>query len=153
MAHCYGHIHGLRATSLRSFTVYGPWGRPDMACFMFAEKILAGGTLPIFGASKVMRNLTYIDDIVKGVACIATSAAGDPVEHAELFNMGNHRPLTALAFVEALSAALGREARLGFLLMQPGDVPVTCANVDCLRKRVGFEPDRPLADGLESFVR
>lgn len=153
MAHCYSHIHGLRATGLRFFTVYGPWGRPDMACFMFAEKILAGHALPIFASGKLMRDFTYIDDIVEGVVRMAASDADDNAGRAEIFNIGNHQPVSVLEFVGLLSAALRREARLEFLPMQPGDVYVTSANVDRLRERIGFEPNTPLAAGLEAFVR
>jgi UDP-glucuronate 4-epimerase len=151
MAHAYGQVHGLRATGLRFFTVYGPWGRPDMAYFSFAERIVAGRPLPIFAEGKLLRDFTYIDDVVEGVVRIATAPA--PLDGAsEIFNIGNHRPVSVLAFVAVLSAALGREARLEFLPMQPGDVRATAADVTKLRERVGFEPDTPLEDGLAAFV-
>jgi len=152
MAHAYAHVHGLRATGLRFFTVYGPWGRPDMAYFSFAERIVAGRALPIFAEGKLLRDFTYIDDIVEGVVRIATAPAPPDAAESEVFNIGNHRPVSVLAFVETLSAALGREATLEFLPMQPGDVRATAADVTRLRERVGFQPDTRLEDGLAAFV-
>jgi len=152
MAHAYSHLYGLRATGLRFFTVYGPWGRPDMAYFSFAEKILAGQPLPVFGGGTLQRDFTYIDDIVEGVARLALSLAiaGQPAH--EVFNIGNHQPVSVLAFIELLAEHLGIKPQLQMLPMQPGDVSMTCADVDKLRARVGFEPSTPLREGLGRFV-
>ncbi len=152
MAHAYSHLYGLRATGLRFFTVYGPWGRPDMAYFSFAQKICARQPLPVFGHGTLQRDFTYIDDIVEGVVRLAASPplAGAPAH--EVFNIGNHQPVTVLKFIETLAAQLGIEPVLQMLPMQPGDVTITCADVDKLRERVGFEPSTPLAEGLRRFV-
>jgi UDP-glucuronate 4-epimerase len=152
MAHAYSHVHGLRATGLRFFTVYGPWGRPDMAYFSFAEKIHAGKALPVFAEGKLQRDFTYIDDIVEGVVRLALSARPDGAPAHEVFNIGNHTPVTVLEFIRTLSELMGRRPKLQFLPMQPGDVPVTCADVDKLHARVGFQPSTPLRDGLARFV-
>jgi UDP-glucuronate 4-epimerase len=152
MAHAYSHVHGLRATGLRFFTVYGPWGRPDMAYFSFAEKILAGEALPVFAEGKLQRDFTYIDDIVEGVVRLALSARPDGAPAHEVFNIGNHTPVTVLEFIRTLSELIGRQPELQFLPMQPGDVPVTCADVDKLHARVGFQPSTPLREGLARFV-
>jgi UDP-glucuronate 4-epimerase len=152
MAHAYSHIHGLRATGLRFFTVYGPWGRPDMAYFSFAEKIRAGESLPVFAGGTLQRDFTYIDDIVEGVARLALSVRPDGTPAHEVFNIGNHTPVTVLEFIRTLSQLMGRQPDLQFLPMQPGDVPVTCANVDKLHARVGFQPSTPLREGLARFV-
>jgi UDP-glucuronate 4-epimerase len=152
MAHTYAHLYGLPCTGLRFFTVYGPWGRPDMAYFSFAEKILAGDPLPVFGGGTLQRDFTYIDDIVEGVVRLALSPPmqGAPVH--EVFNIGNHSPVTVLAFIEILAGHLGMQPQLQLLPMQPGDVSMTCADVDKLRERIGFEPSTSLREGLGRFV-
>ena len=152
MAHAYSHLYGLRATGLRFFTVYGPWGRPDMAYFSFADKLRAGLPLPVFGHGALQRDFTYIDDIVEGVARIALAAAPADAPRHEIFNIGNPRPVTVLEFIETLAAQLGVEPALQMLPPQPGDVTMTCADVTRLRERVGFEPSTPLAVGLRRFV-
>jgi UDP-glucuronate 4-epimerase len=123
-----------------------------MAYFSFAEKILAGQPLPVFGGGTLQRDFTYIDDIVEGVARLALSpaVAGEPAH--EVFNIGNHQPVSVLAFIELLAEHLGIEPQLQMLPMQPGDVSMTCADVDKLRARVGFEPSTPLREGLGRFV-
>jgi UDP-glucuronate 4-epimerase len=150
MAHAYGRVHGLRSTGVRYFTVYGPWGRPDMAYFSFAERIVAGRPLPIFAEGKLLRDFTFIDDVVEATIRLAT--ATHPCEVSEVFNVGNHRPVSVLTFVELLSTALGRQASLEFLPMQRGDVRATAADVTKLRGRVGVEPNTDLAHGLSVFV-
>jgi UDP-glucuronate 4-epimerase len=152
MAHAYGQVHGMRCTGLRFFTVYGPWGRPDMAYFSFARKLVAGEALPIFADGLLQRDFTYIDDIAEGVVrmVLTSRRSGDP--SAEIYNIGNHQPVTVLAFVDTLASLLGVKPRLDFLPMQAGDVPMTCADVDKLRSRVGFEPATPLQEGLARFV-
>jgi UDP-glucuronate 4-epimerase len=152
MAHAYGRVHGLRSTGVRYFTVYGPWGRPDMAYFSFAERIVAGRPLPVFAEGKLLRDFTYIDDVVEATVRLATATTAG-VGSSEIFNIGNHRPVSVVAFVELLAAALGCKATLQFLPMQPGDVPATAADVAKLRERIDFEPDTSLADGLAAFVR
>jgi UDP-glucuronate 4-epimerase len=152
MAQSYSHVHRLRATGLRFFTVYGPWGRPDMAYFSFAQKIMAGQSLPVFAQGLLRRDFTYIDDIVEGVTRMVLTELQSGERLHEIYNIGNHSPVTVLRFVELLSAALGQTARLEFLPMQPGDVSVTCADVAKLRDRVGFEPATPLEVGLARFV-
>lgn len=152
MAHAYSHVHNLRCTGLRFFTVYGPWGRPDMAYFSFAQKLIAGEALPIFSDGLLQRDFTYIDDIAEGVVRLALSSRRLEDPPAEIFNIGNHNPVTVLDFVDTLASLLNVKPRLDFLPMQPGDVPMTCADVDKLRARVGFEPATPLREGLASFV-
>jgi UDP-glucuronate 4-epimerase len=153
MAHAYSHIHGMRCTALRFFTVYGPWGRPDMAYFKFAQRLVAGQALPVFADGLLQRDFTYIDDIAQGVArlTLAPRRTEDPAH--DIFNIGNHQPVTVLDFIQTLSGLLGVRPKLEFLPMQPGDVPITCANVDKLRARVGFEPSTPLHEGLAKFVQ
>ena len=153
MAHAYSHVHGMRCTGLRFFTVYGPWGRPDMAYFSFAQRLVAGNALPVFADGMLQRDFTYIDDIAEGVIRLALSQRriDDPTH--EIFNIGNHQPVTVLEFIRTLSSLLGVSPKLEFLPMQPGDVRTTHANVDKLRARVGFEPATPLREGLAKFVQ
>jgi UDP-glucuronate 4-epimerase len=152
MAHAYSHLHGMRCTGLRFFTVYGPWGRPDMAYFSFAQKLVTGSALPVFADDLLQRDFTCIDDITEGVARLALSQRRTDDPAHEIFNIGNHQPVTVLEFIETLSGLLGVTPKLDFLPMQPGDVHATCANVDKLRARVGFEPATPLREGLAKFV-
>ena len=152
MAHAYAHVHALRSTGLRFFTVYGPWGRPDMAYFSFAEKLARGEPLPVFAGGELLRDFTYVDDIVEGVVRIALAAAPAGAAASEIFNIGNHSPVRVLDFIDTLAGLMGVQPRLDFQPMQPGDVPVTCADVTRLRQRVGFEPSTPLAQGLARFV-
>ncbi|NJN00950.1 MAG: NAD-dependent epimerase/dehydratase family protein [Aquincola sp.] len=150
LAHAHAHVHGLRCTGLRFFTVYGPWGRPDMAYFSFAQRLVAGQPLPVFAGGELLRDFTYIDDIVEGVQRITLSPPA--AERSEIFNIGNHQPVRVLDFIATLAGLMGVEPTLDFLPMQVGDVPITCANVDKLRERVGFEPATPLHQGLAHFV-
>jgi len=152
MAHSYSHLYGLRATGLRFFTVYGPWGRPDMAYFSFAEKLLAGQPLPVFGHGALQRDFTYIGDIVEGVVRIALAPPPSLKPTHEIFNIGNHSPVNVLTFIDTLALHLGIEPVLQMLPAQPGDVTMTCADVTRLRERVGFEPSTPLDEGLRHFV-
>ena len=123
-----------------------------MACFSFAEKILAGQPLPVFGHGTLQRDFTYIDDIVEGVVRIALAPAATVTPPHEIFNIGNHRPESVLRLIETLSGHLGIQPVLQMLPAQPGDVSMTCADVDKLRQRVGFEPSTPLDEGLRRFV-
>ena len=165
MAHTYAHLYGLPATGLRFFTVYGPWGRPDMALFLFTRAILAGKPIDVFNQGKMRRDFTYIDDIVQGVVRTADRiAAPDPAWDAaapdpgispapyRVYNIGNHTPVELERFIAVLEEALGRKAVRHYLPMQPGDVPATCADVDDLRRDVGFAPATPLETGIARFV-
>ena len=165
MAHTYSHLYGLPATGLRFFTVYGPWGRPDMAPMLFARAILAGEPIRVFNHGQMQRDFTYIDDIVEGVIrCLdkpATANPGfdplqpDPATAAaphRLFNIGNARPTELLRFITVLEQALGREAIKDFHPLQPGDVLATAADTAALEAWVGFRPDTSLELGLERFA-
>jgi len=165
MAHTYSHLYGLPATGLRFFTVYGPWGRPDMAPMLFARAILAGEPIRVFNGGQMRRDFTYIDDIVEGVVrCLdkpaTADAAFDPlapnpataaVAH-RLFNIGSAHPKELLRFIEVLEQALGRKAIKQFEPMQPGDVVATAADTAALEAWVGFRPSTPLELGLECFA-
>lgn len=154
IAYSFSHLHGLPSTALRFFTVYGPWGRPDMAYFSFTEKILKGETILVFENGQLKRDFTYIDDIVEGVVRLllkrSVAVEGSP-PHA-IFNIGNHQPVTVMDFITTLEQALGVRAAVKFLPMQPGDVRATCADTDRLRDWVGFAPATPLEKGLARFA-
>lgn len=153
MAHSYSHLFGLPATGLRFFTVYGPWGRPDMAYFSFAEKMMRGAPIPVFADGLLTRDFTYIDDIVEGVVRLLfkpTPASATAAPHT-VFNIGNHAPVRVLDFIETLEQVMGVKADKQFLPMQPGDVPATHASIDKLKAWVGFAPTTPLHSGLASF--
>jgi UDP-glucuronate 4-epimerase len=165
MAHTYSHLYGLPATGLRFFTVYGPWGRPDMAPMLFARAILAGEPIRVFNHGQMQRDFTYIDDIVEGVIrCLDKPAIPDPsfdplhpnpataaVPH-RVFNIGNAQPTELLRFITVLEQALGREAIKDFQPMQPGDVVATAADTAALERWVGFRPHTPLEQGLAEFA-
>ncbi|MBK8525227.1 MAG: NAD-dependent epimerase/dehydratase family protein [Betaproteobacteria bacterium] len=155
MAHTYSHLFGLPTTGLRFFTVYGPWGRPDMAYFSFAKAILAGKPIDVFNHGHMRRDFTYIDDIVEGIIRVldkpATAEAAAPHAH-RVFNIGNHEPVALLEFIETLEQALGREAIKEFKPMQPGDVLATFADTAQLQAWVGFSPKTSLKDGIGKFV-
>jgi UDP-glucuronate 4-epimerase len=153
LAHSYSHLFGFAATGLRFFTVYGPWGRPDMAYFSFAQKMLKGEAIPVFAEGALKRDFTYIDDIVEAVVRVVAkpaAATGNAAPHA-VFNIGNHQPVRVLDFIAALEEAVGVRAKIQFLPMQPGDVPVTYADTSKLQEWVGFAPATPLRDGLGHF--
>jgi UDP-glucuronate 4-epimerase len=148
MAHTYTHLFGLPTTGLRFFTVYGPWGRPDMAAFLFARAIVAGKPIKVFNHGDMMRDFTYVDDIVEGVTRTLDKPNG-----YRLFNIGNHSPVRLLDFIGILEELLGKKAEKELLPLQPGDVPETYADVDALNQAVGFAPKTELRDGLTKFVR
>jgi UDP-glucuronate 4-epimerase len=165
MAHTYSHLYGLPCTGLRFFTVYGPWGRPDMALFLFTRAILENRPIQIFNHGRMQRDFTYIDDIVEGVVRVMAKLpqpnprwsgdAPDPgTSYApyRLYNIGNNSPVELMAFVEALEEALGMTAQKEFLDLQPGDVPATYADVDDLMQDVGFKPQTPIRTGIQRFV-
>ena len=165
MAHTYSHLYGLPATGLRFFTVYGPWGRPDMAPMLFARAILAGEAIKVFNHGKMQRDFTYIDDIVEGVLrCCDKPATSnlefdpmqpDPATAAaphRVFNIGNSQPTELLRFIEVMEQAFGREAIKDFQPMQPGDVVATAANTQALEAWVGFKPSTSIEEGIQHFA-
>ena len=154
MAYSYAHLYRIPSTGLRFFTVYGPWGRPDMAAWLFTDAILAGKPIRVFEQGRLRRDFTYIDDIVEGICRVVERPAppddsGAP--HA-LFNIGNHSPNTVNELIAIIEAAVGRQAERIELPMQPGDVEATFADVDRLRTATGFEPSTPLDVGMRRFV-
>lgn len=161
MAHTYSHLYGLPTTGLRFFTVYGPWGRPDMALFLFTRAILAGEPIDVFNHGQMQRDFTYIDDIVEGVVRVADRAPNSPdplavetLSHApyRIYNIGNHDPVPLLEMIRILEECLGREAVKRYLPLQPGDVPATYADISRLEADIGFHPATPLATGIKRFV-
>jgi len=165
MAHTYSHLYGLPTTGLRFFTVYGPWGRPDMALFLFTKAILEDQPIDVFNHGDMIRDFTFIDDIVEGVIRVLDRPAKpdpafdpkapDPATSNRpyrIFNIGNNRPVTLMEYIEALELALGRRAKMNLLPMQPGDVPATAANTDELDAWVGFRPATPVTEGVARFV-
>ena len=150
MSITYARLFGLASTGLRFFTVYGPWGRPDMAYFGFTRKILAGETIDVFGEGRMARDFTYVDDILDGIVGVMDHPAA-PGGH-RLFNIGDSRPVGLMAMIETLERALGRAAHKRFLPMQPGDVTATFADVSQLHALCGYAPKVPLAEGLPRFV-
>lgn len=153
-AHSYSHLYGLPTTGLRFFTVYGPWGRPDMAPMMFTKAILAGVPIRVFNGGKMRRDFTYVDDIVEGVVRIVEAppvAEGTAAPYA-VYNIGNHEAVELEEFIATLERMLGRTAIKAYAPMQSGDVPVTYASTELLFRRIGFAPRTPLAEGLARFV-
>jgi len=147
MAHVYSHLYGLKTTGLRYFTVYGPWGRPDMSPMLFASAILQGKPIQVFNHGDMQRDFTYIDDAVEGTLRVLDR----PTRYA-IYNIGNHQPVGLLDYIAALERAFGRQARLEMKPMQPGDVKATYADTAALRAAVGFAPSTPLAAGLARFA-
>lgn len=152
MAHTYSHLFGLPTTGLRFFTVYGPWGRPDMALFLFTKAILEGNPLHIYNGGKMKRDFTYIDDIVEGVIrLIPRKPQPDPTPY-KIYNIGNHSPVDLMTFIAAIEKKLGIIADKRFLPIQPGDVPETYADVTELMNDTGFKPDTPIETGIGHFI-
>ena len=165
MAHSYSHLYRLPVTGLRFFTVYGPWGRPDMSMFLFTKAILAGDTIDVFNNGQMRRDFTYIDDIVEGVVRVAdVIPVPDPGwngDHPDpgtskapyrLYNIGNNRPVQLMDMIATLEKKIGKEAKKRFLPLQPGDVPETHADVDALTEATGFAPSTSLEEGISRFV-
>ncbi len=165
MAHTYAHLYNLPVTGLRFFTVYGPWGRPDMALFIFTKKILEGSAIDIFNNGNHARDFTYIDDIVEGVIRTMDHTAvsnpdwdgssPDPATAKapyRVYNIGNNQPVKLMDFINHIEEAIGREAEKNFLPMQPGDVPETFADIDALKRDVDFQPNTPIQEGIAKFV-
>jgi UDP-glucuronate 4-epimerase len=165
MAHTYAHLYRLPCTGLRFFTVYGPWGRPDMALFLFTRAILEGRPIDVFNYGKMRRDFTFVDDIVEGVIRVTDNIATanpawngdvpDPGTSAapyRLYNIGNNNPVELMYLIETLEKALGKTAEKNLMPIQPGDVPATYADVEALTADVGFKPDTPIEVGVERFV-
>ena len=165
MAHTYSHLYGLCCTGLRFFTVYGPWGRPDMALFLFTKAITDGKPIKVFNHGNMQRDFTYIDDIIEGVVRVMARLPepnpawrgdnpdpGTSYAPYKLYNIGNNNPVELLEFIGEIETALGREAQKEFLDMQPGDVPATYADVDDLIQDVGFKPETSIATGIRQFI-
>lgn len=163
IAHSYSHLYGIPTTGLRFFTVYGPWGRPDMAPFLFTKAILAGEPIKVFNHGQMLRDFTYIDDIVEGVVRIQAvppkpnadwdgSDASSSFAPYKVFNIGNNQPVKLMTFIEAIEKATGKTAVKEFLPMQAGDVPATYADIDDLQAAVGFKPATPIEEGMQRFV-
>ena len=165
MAHTYSHLYQLPTTGLRFFTVYGPWGRPDMAMFLFTKAILEGRPIDVYNHGRMQRDFTYIDDIVDGIVRVMdkppqpdsewSSDAPDPSSSQapyKIYNIGNNQPVELTRFIEVLEACLGREAEKNLLPMQPGDVPATCADIDRLHRDVGFQPATSIEEGVARFA-
>ncbi len=165
MAHTYSHLYGLPTTGLRFFTVYGPWGRPDMALFLFTKAIVAGEPIDVFNHGKMRRDFTYIDDIVEGVVRTADNVAtpnpdwssdqpdpGTSRAPYRIYNIGNNSPVELMDFIHTIEEAVGKKAEINYMPMQPGDVPATYADVDDLTRDVGFRPATPIKTGITRFV-
>ena len=165
MAHSYSSLYGLPTTGLRFFTVYGPWGRPDMALFLFTKNILAGLPIDVFNEGHHQRDFTYVDDIVKGVAAAVDHvAAPDPKWDSDrpnpstssapfrIYNIGNQKPVALMRYIEVLERTLGRKAQKNLLPMQLGDIADTCADVEALARDVGYRPATDLETGVKHFV-
>ncbi len=166
MAHCYAHLYRIPCTGLRFFTVYGPWGRPDMALFIFTKAILEGKPIEVFNHGKMKRDFTYVDDIVEGIIRTLDHPAtpnpawngeqpdpGTSSAPARVYNIGNHQPVELLHFIDVLENALGKKAEKKLMPLQPGDVPATYADIDDLANDVGFKPATPIEEGIPRFVK
>jgi UDP-glucuronate 4-epimerase len=165
MAHTYSHLYGLPTTGLRFFTVYGPWGRPDMALFKFADAILAGRPIDVYNHGQMRRDFTYIDDIAEGVIRTADRTASGNSEWSgdspdpgtsrapyRIYNIGNNQPVELLYLIQVLEQCLGKTAEKNMMPMQLGDVPATFADIDDLARDVGFRPETPIEEGVRRFV-
>ncbi|MDY6792332.1 MAG: NAD-dependent epimerase [Thermodesulfobacteriota bacterium] len=165
MAHTYSHLYGLHCTGLRFFTVYGPWGRPDMALFLFTRAITEGKPIKVFNHGRMERDFTYIDDIVEGVVRIMgrlpqpdpawsgdNPDPGTSYANYKIYNIGNNHPVKLMEFIQTIEKVLGQEAQKEFLDLQPGDVPATYADIDDLINDVGFKPATPLEEGIKRFI-
>ena len=166
MAHTYSHLYGIPTTGLRFFTVYGPWGRPDMALFLFTEAIMKDEPIKVFNNGDMVRDFTYMDDITEGVLKV-TEDIPQPVGETDkvqdesysntapykVYNIGNSSPVQLMDFITAIENSLGKEAKKNFMEMQPGDVPRTEADVTDLEENLGYKPDTPVQKGIDSFIQ
>ena len=151
IGYTYAHLYGIPATGLRFFTVYGPWGRPDMAAFIFTRAILAGEPIRVFNHGEMWRDFTYVDDIVNGVVRVLDRPASAAPPHA-VYNLGNHRTEKLTDFIAEIEKALGRKAQYHFEPIQPGDVPRTYADITASQRDLGFEPATPISEGIPKFI-
>lgn len=151
MTHCYARLYGIPSTGLRFFTVYGPWGRPDMAAWIFTRKILAGEPIEVFNKGDMRRDFTYIDDIIQGVVAVVDHIPGGDVP-ATVYNLGNHRSEKLTDFIAMLEEALGKKADVILKPMQQGDVKETFADIEASRRDLGFEPTTSISEGIPRFV-
>lgn len=149
MAHTYSHLFGLQTVGLRFFTVYGPWGRPDMAMWLFTEAMLAGRPIKVFNHGKMRRDFTYIDDIVAGVVASIESTS---LDRYELFNIGHNHPEDLMELIRVLGESLGVQPAMDMLPMQPGDVPATYADITAIARKLGYKPTTPIREGIPRFV-
>ena len=165
MAHTYSHLYGLHCTGLRFFTVYGPWGRPDMALFLFSRAIMEEKPIKVFNHGKMQRDFTYIDDIIEGVVRIMGKLPepdkawngnnpdpGTSYTSYKIYNIGNNNPVELMKFIETIEKVLGKEAKKEFMDLQPGDVPATYADIEDLINDVGFKPATPIEEGIKRFI-
>src|SRR5690349_1843307 len=165
MAHTYSHLFNLPTTGLRFFTVYGPWGRPDMALFLFTKNILEGKPIDVFNYGRHTRGFTYIDDVIEGVVRVLdrvpqpdpswSGASPDPASSRapyRIYNIGSNQATQLLEYIQTIEQCVGRKAQLNLMPMQPGDVPDTCADVEELMADVGYRPDTPVSTGIPRFV-
>jgi len=158
MAHCYSHLYNLPITGLRFFTVYGPWGRPDMAYFKFVKAIAENQPIDVYNFGKMQRDFTYIDDVIEGVVRVMykppqSNSQNSSTAPYKIYNIGNNSPVELLTFIEVIESAMGQTVTKNLLPMQPGDVPSTYADVDELMKDVGFKPVTPIEEGINHFVQ
>ena len=161
VAHTYAHLFGIQTTGLRFFTVYGPWGRPDMALFLFAEALRKGESIKVFNHGQMLRDFTYVDDIVTGVVNVILNPAKKPTEKSEwnptqapykIYNIGNNNPVKLMDFIQAIEEAFGKKFQMKMMDLQPGDVPSTYADVDDLVHDFNYKPDTSIKDGIENFI-
>jgi UDP-glucuronate 4-epimerase len=159
MAHSYSHLYNIPTTGLRFFTVYGPYGRPDMAYFSFTKKILAGEQIDVYNNGEMQRDFTYIDDIIEGIMRIVdkapipqASSTSKAIAPYKIYNIGNNQPITLRRFITAIESACGKKAKENLLPMQPGDVPITYADIDELSADTGFRPSTGIEEGIANFV-
>lgn len=152
MAHTYSHLYGIPVTGLRFFTVYGPWGRPDMAYYKFTNAIMNDKPIQIYNNGEMLRDFTYIDDIVEGIIAAVNHTPSGAVP-CSLYNLGNNKPVKLLDFINTLEECLGKSAKKEFLGMQAGDVPATYADIDSARNELGWQPKTDLKDGLKKFTQ
>jgi UDP-glucuronate 4-epimerase len=153
MSHCYSHLFRVPATGLRFFTVYGPWGRPDMAAYIFARAITEGRAIPVFNHGDMRRDFTFVDDIVAGILAVAGGPPkGDGKAPHRVYNIGNNRSEPLLRFIELIEQSLGRKAELDLQPMQPGDVQETCADISAIQNDFGFAPATPIDEGIPRFI-
>jgi len=162
VAYTYSHLYGISTTGLRFFTVYGPWGRPDMALFLFVRAILDNKPINVFNNGEMLRDFTYIDDIVEGVIRVIENPAKSPNKKSSLnptkapykiYNIGNNNPVKLMDFIKAIENSLNKKFEINFMPLQPGDVPKTYANVDLLVKELDYKPNTPIQKGIDNFIK